>query len=171
MKFGRIFFLLLLILLPACSGQETVRLPADTTQVPISSSTTATAQVTASPSTTATTPATDTPSAATANATATLAPTATTAPSPTSTSAPPLESPTVPAPTPACPATFLPVGFTGDANHLVGLLTVNEVTGAWLQILDLQSMTAKTLRKSDGMINAAALSPDGKTAAWALPDF
>jgi WD40 repeat protein len=66
---------------------------------------------------------------------------------------------------------LIPAGFASDGNHLVSLLNVDGRSGTWLHVLDLQTMAAQTLLQSDQVINVAALSPDGETAAWALPDF
>jgi len=74
-------------------------------------------------------------------------------------------------PLPECGAAFSPAGFTPDGKSLVGVFQRMDTPGVALQLLDIKTMAAKTLLKTDEYVNAAALSPNGQTFAWALPDF
>ncbi len=140
MKFTRISLLLLLFLLPACSG------PA------------ATGILTPAPQ-------------PTLPSTAAAAPSVTTAPSLTPTSTPTVPPEVGAPPLPECGAAFSPDGFTPDGESLVGTYQGAGASGMALQVLDIKAMAAKTLLKTGEYITAAALSPDGQTFAWALPDF
>ncbi len=135
MKLTLISFVLILVLLAACSGQATVT-SAPTLTLP-----------------------------STALATETPAPGLT----PTSTST--LQPVAGSSPLPECGATFSPAGFTPDGKSLAGIYQKMDTPGLSLQLLDITTMAATTVLKTDESINAAAMSPDGQTFAWALPDF
>lgn len=70
-----------------------------------------------------------------------------------------------------CHAVFNPVGFSADGGHLIGLMTIDGQMGTYLQSLDLDSLTIRTIFKSDQFTTAPILSPDRQSLAWALPDF
>ncbi len=73
----------------------------------------------------------------------------------------PSASPTPPKSVIACvPVAFLPGGSRILAQNV-----------AEVQIYDLESMSEKDLIKAPARLTAVALSPDGKTLAWALDDF
>lgn len=172
MKNKRWILFLLLSLFTACSGQATKPFPAINTQ-PALFSTLTTISIPSARNTNTATPT----SIVTNTTTATLEPAATITSAPTSALGATVTSTPAPLPTDAqlptqaCPAIFIPTGFSLDGNHLVGLLTVDGMKGTRLQVLDLQTPTPKTLVKNDENISVAALSPDRETLAWALPDF
>lgn len=93
---------------------------------------------------------------------------------PTMTIAPATPSPIPVSETPteaSCYAVFIPAGFLADGDHLLGLMTITEQTGTYLQSLDLNDFTVHTILKSDQFAMTPVLSPDRKMLAWALPDF
>lgn len=146
MKLTLISLVLIMTLITACSGQSAVRPIPPAPQLNQSPTVTPALSMASSPS----------PSAPVA---------------PTLASQPSLPTQAEATPTPECGAVFSPAGFTPDGKYLVGIYQGKGAPGVALQLLESKTMAAKSLLKMDVPINASALSPDGKTFAWALPDF
>jgi len=165
MKFTLISLVLILVLVPACSRQATLSTLTPTPHPTLPSTATTTAPgVTTVPSKTTT-------FAPTLTLRSTPLATETPVPLPSPTSTPTLQPVEGYSPLLYCGAAFYPAGFTPDGKSLVGIFQKMDTAGVSLQLLDMEAMAAKTLLKTDENITAAALSPDGQTFAWALPDF